>query len=162
MNMNLKLTATKIGLIIGINSLAVVVALSGLIVFKSPSQTLAATSAYTSTWTVTKCRVLTQQANMSVGPAEWNVVHSLANGKKITEIWTATGWQNDNYAWKDDRIGWAVQPSGPLNENCKKSNKNNIRVSGLYGFFVGDSASGSTVSFGSSTPTGWTVVSTIE
>lgn len=154
---------SKITLITIINTLAIGVLAFTWVFIKTPSQTLAATQPYTSTWTITKCMVASGFGNIAAGPAEWTVVHTLANGKKITEVWTATDFHKDNWRLSDDKIKWQVQSANTANGNCSKSNDGGAkRVSGLYGIIVGDSASGDNISFTSATPKGWVVTTSVQ
>ncbi len=87
----------KIALVVMINFVSVV-SLVWILNFQDNQSAKAETGKYSAVWTPTKCRVAVSGATkVSIGPAGWKVVYTLADGTSITEIWEVTDWVDNKY-----------------------------------------------------------------
>ena len=150
----------QIGAIAILNVLSLVVLTASWSLIKTPEQVLAAGSGYSATWEITQCRVVGNK-NIPLGPAGWKVTYSLPNDKQIIETWTATGWRNvsENINTNGYRTTYATVDGSACRTPGRTGTGKGVISLGGYGWTL---FGGTSTDAGSSSPTGWTVTTTIQ
>jgi hypothetical protein len=162
MSPQIKSKILALGIINGLTAalVAVVVIQPG---FLGKNNANAATAGYTSAWKQTKCvSVVLNSMSFGIGPAEWEVTHTLSNGQRVIEKWTPSAWDTSAGAGMTPTVEDATSGKcNPLSAGIGTRSIGNYYVQGgQYAVIRFQNGAGEGAS--RMIPLGWNVSSTVQ